>query len=163
MFAAAGRVTPLMSLSNSETQASTTGGTLPARPWVVAGALPALRPSGSATLPVLESRRMATVTVLPAGIEFEAKSGETMMAAALAGGLYWPTTCGGQGLCTTCLAEVVSGGDHLLEMGRTERKTIAAERGESALRGPFRLACQAIVMSGPVVVEKAGVRPAGAD
>jgi NAD-dependent dihydropyrimidine dehydrogenase PreA subunit/ferredoxin len=99
---------------------------------------------------------MAKVTVLPANIEFEAKPGETMMGAAQARGLYWPTTCGGQGMCTTCLAEVVTGAGHLLEMSRGERKTIVAERGEGVLRQPVRLACQAVVLDGPIVVEKAG-------
>jgi 2Fe-2S ferredoxin len=105
---------------------------------------------------------MATVTVLPDNINFEAAPGETMMAAAMAHGLYWPTTCGGQGICTTCLSEVVSGADNLLEMGRGERKTLVAERGESILRQPMRLACQAIVLGGAVSVIKAGVRPAEA-
>jgi 2Fe-2S ferredoxin len=101
---------------------------------------------------------MATITVLPEGIDFEAEPGETMMGAALARGLYWPTTCGGQGICTTCMAEVVSGESNLLEMGRSERKTLVAERGEAALRKPVRLACQAVVLSGPISVIKPGVR-----
>jgi ferredoxin, 2Fe-2S len=111
---------------------------------------------------MLELRRMARITVLPEGIEFEANPGETMMAAANARGLYWPTTCGGQGICTTCLTEVVSGAEHLLEMGRSERKTLAGERGESILQRPVRLACQTVVRDGPVVVKKSGVRPAEA-
>jgi 2Fe-2S ferredoxin len=105
---------------------------------------------------------MARITVLPDNIEFEADSGETMMGAALARGLYWPTTCGGQGICTTCLTEVQSGAEHLLEMGRSERKTLVAERGESVLRRPVRLACQAVVIGGRVVVVKSGVRAAEA-
>ncbi len=103
---------------------------------------------------------MAQITVLPANIEFEARPGETIMAAALAGGLYWPTTCGGQGICTTCMSEIVSGADNLLEMSRGERKTLVAELGEGVLRGPARLACQAVVLGGAVVVSKPGVRPA---
>lgn len=101
---------------------------------------------------------MATITVLPSNIQFQADSGETMMGAALARGLYWPTTCGGQGLCTTCVTEIVSGADHLVEMGRSERKTLVAERGEAALRRPLRLACQTVVLGGAVVVLKPGVR-----
>ena len=103
---------------------------------------------------------MAKVTVLPDNIEFEAESGQTVMAAALARGLYWPTTCGGQGICTTCLTEVVVGAGHLLDMGRSERKTIVSERGENALHKPMRLACQAVILNGPIVVLKGGVRPA---
>jgi 2Fe-2S ferredoxin len=106
---------------------------------------------------MLELRSVAKLTILPAGIEIDVGDGETIMGAAAARGLYWPTTCGGQGICTTCLTEVVSGGDGLLEMGRTERKTLVAERGASVLRRPVRLACQAIVREGHVVVVKAGV------
>jgi len=105
---------------------------------------------------------MAKVTVLPAQIEFEAAIGETLMGAAQARGLYWPTTCGGQGICTTCLSEVISGSECLAEMSRSERKTLTAERGEAILRRPVRLACQAAVLSaGSVILTKPGVR--GAD
>jgi 2Fe-2S ferredoxin len=106
---------------------------------------------------------MARVTVQPANIAFDAAVGETIMGAAQARGLYWPTTCGGQGICTTCLSEIVSGAEFLVEMGRHERKTLTAERGEAVLRRPVRLACQsAFCADGPVIVSKAGVRPADA-
>jgi 2Fe-2S ferredoxin len=102
---------------------------------------------------------MSKVRVEPAGIEFEAGLGETLMAAAVSAGLYWPTTCGGQGICTTCLTEVVAGGEVLSEMSRYERKTLAAERGEAVLRRPVRLACQASVKcEGLLLVSKPGVR-----
>lgn len=102
---------------------------------------------------------MTTVRVLPAEIEFEANVGQTMMEAAHANGLYWPTTCGGQGTCTTCLTEVVSGSECLAEMGRGERKRLVAERGEAFLSKPMRLACQAAVMgNGAITVTKVGVR-----
>lgn len=101
---------------------------------------------------------MATVTVLPACIQFEAAPGETIMAAAQARGYYWPTTCGGQGICTTCLTEVVSGGELLASMSRSERKTLLSERGQAALLQPLRLACQAIVLgAGTLTVAKPGV------
>ena len=102
---------------------------------------------------------MTRVRVLPAEIVFEAKVGQTLMEAAHANGLYWPTTCGGQGICTTCLSEVVDGNDCLAEMSRYERKTLVAERGEAILRKPLRLACQAGVMTaGTITVTKSGVR-----
>ena len=104
---------------------------------------------------------MTRVVVEPGGIEFEAAVGETLMGAAQARGLYWPTTCGGQGICTTCLSEVVSGADCLAEMSRYERKTLVSERGERILARPVRLACQAAVRSeGEVRLNKPGVRPA---
>lgn len=102
---------------------------------------------------------MTRVVVEPAGFEYEAKVGETLMGAARALGFYWPTTCGGQGVCTTCLSEVSSGAELLAEMGRSERKTLAAERGEAIFRRPVRLACQAAVLGeGTIVVNKPGVR-----
>ena len=105
---------------------------------------------------------MTQVTVLPDGITFEATAGETLMGAALARGLYWPTTCGGQGVCTTCLSEVVSGAGCLAGMSRSERKTLVNERGEAVLKRPVRLACQATVLNDqPIVLTKPGVRPAG--
>ena len=95
----------------------------------------------------------------PAGLEYEASQGETLMAAARGLGYYWPTTCGGQGICTTCLSEVVSGGELLAEMGRSERKTLVAERGEAILARSVRLACQAAVLrDGTIVLNKPGVR-----
>ena len=103
---------------------------------------------------------MTTVTVLPSNIQFEAAAGETIMGAALAHGLYWPTTCGGQGICTTCLSEIVGGSESLVEMGRSERKTLTAERGPAILTRPMRLACQAAVLgTGAIAVSKPGVRP----
>ena len=104
---------------------------------------------------------MVKVTVLPSGLEYEAAEGETLMGAAQSNGLYWPTTCGGQGLCTTCLSEVVSGAECLVGMGRHEKKTLTAERGPAILTRPVRLACQAAVQAeGAVVVQKPGVRSA---
>src|SRR3972149_2657795 len=104
---------------------------------------------------------MAKVTVLPAKIEFEATAGETIMGAAQAHGYYWPTTCSGQGICTTCLSEVISGSELLAGMSRSERKTLVAERGEGVLALSLRLARQAAILrSGAITVSKPGVRAA---
>ncbi|HEX5369221.1 MAG TPA: 2Fe-2S iron-sulfur cluster-binding protein [Dehalococcoidia bacterium] len=104
---------------------------------------------------------MTRVLIQPDGIEFDVKPGDTLMGAATGLGYYWPTTCGGQGVCTTCLSEIVSGGQLLSEMSRSERKTLLAERGEAVLQRPLRLACQATVLQeGSIVIKKTGVRPA---
>lgn len=96
---------------------------------------------------------------MPAEIEFEARVGQTLMEAAHIHGLYWPTTCGGQGICTTCLSEIVSGHENLAEMGRNERKRLIAERGEAFLSKPMRLVCQAgVIGDGSITVTKVGVR-----
>jgi 2Fe-2S ferredoxin len=102
---------------------------------------------------------MTRVIVLPGNLEFEAKTGDTLMEAAHSHGYYWPTTCGGQGICTTCLTEIVEGTEVLVEMSRSERKTLVAERGEAILGRPLRLACQTAVRGGgTVTVNKIGVR-----
>jgi 2Fe-2S ferredoxin len=104
-------------------------------------------------------RLMAKIRILPLDVEIDVSSGETVMGAAQGAGYYWPTTCGGEARCTTCACEVVSGADALSSMGRAERRALVAERGETVLSTPLRLACQARVI-GPqdVTVAKPGVR-----
>lgn len=102
---------------------------------------------------------MATVVVLPDGIRFEAADGQTIMDAAHEAGLFWPTTCGGQGICTTCACVVEAGAENLDDMGRAELKTLTADLSETTVRSRhLRLACQARV-AGNVTVTKRGVRP----
>lgn len=102
---------------------------------------------------------MPTVRVLPDGLVIEAEDGQTIMDAAHDRGLYWPTTCGGEGICTTCACSVEEGVEHLDPMGRGERNTLAEERGAEILAsGKIRLACQARV-HGNITVTKRGVRP----
>ncbi len=44
---------------------------------------------------------MPKIRILPLNREIDARAGQTNMEAAIASGLYWPTTCGGQAICTT--------------------------------------------------------------
>ena len=62
---------------------------------------------------------MAKVTVLPLNIELDVAEDETIMGAAQRDGYYWPTTCGGEGRCTSCACTVVSGMEHLSPRGRS--------------------------------------------
>ena len=104
---------------------------------------------------------MPRIIIKPLNETIDADDGVTIMAAANAHGLYWPTTCGGQGICTSCMCKIDEGAENLDAMGRSEAKTLAEEMGanEAALakRG-LRLACQARVQ-GDVTVTKRGVRP----
>jgi 2Fe-2S ferredoxin len=96
--------------------------------------------------------------ILPLEIEIEAAAGETIMEAAHNHGLYWPTTCGGQAICTSCMSRIESGAENLDEIGSRELATLTEERSEATVReNNLRLACQARV-SGDVTVHKRGVR-----
>ena len=105
---------------------------------------------------------MPRVRILPLDVEIECGEGATVMGAAQAAGYYWPTTCNGEGRCTTCACDVVEGAAALEPMGKAERKTLVEERGEGILRTAVRLACQArpqAGFTGLIIVRKAGVRP----
>lgn len=100
---------------------------------------------------------MHRIQIEPLGVVVEAADGASIMEAAHARGLYWPTTCGGHGECTTCAGVILSGGEHLSEMGRAERRSLIENRGAAVLQRPIRLCCQARVY-GDVKVQKPGVR-----
>ncbi len=103
---------------------------------------------------------MPKVTIQPLNVTVVVEEGSTIMEAAWDQGLYWPTTCGGQGICTSCACSVDAGEENLEPMGRSELKTLTAEIGQATVRAQrLRLACQARV-HGDVVVTKRGVRPA---
>jgi 2Fe-2S ferredoxin len=103
---------------------------------------------------------MTSIRLLPLDVTIDAAPDATVMGAAQAAGFYWPTTCGGEGRCTTCACEVLEGAGSLSLAGRSEQRTLVAERGEPVLRSNIRLACQArITGTAPVTVRKAGVRP----
>jgi ferredoxin, 2Fe-2S len=102
---------------------------------------------------------MPKVTILPLDRVIEAEDGATIMDAAHEHGLYWPTTCGGQGICTSCACTIEDGEANLEPMGRGELRTMAEEMGEATVRArKLRLACQTRVR-GDVTVTKRGVRP----
>ncbi len=112
----------------------------------------------SHSLPHCYTGIVARVIVLPDNIAFQADDGQTIMDAAHEAGLFWPTTCGGQGICTTCACAVEAGAENLEQIGRSELKTLTADLPEAAVRARrLRLACQARV-TGDVTVTKRGVR-----
>src|SRR5438094_7712816 len=102
------------------------------------------------------------IKILPLDRVIEAADGSTIMEAAHEDGLYWPTTCGGEGICTSCACTIEDGDANLEPIGRGELKTLAEDLGEAAVRARrLRLACQARV-HGDVIVTKRGVRRAEA-
>jgi len=101
-----------------------------------------------------------TVHVEPAGVDIDVFDDESVMHAAERQGYRWPTVCHGQAVCTTCVLEVMAGGDHLTPPGPLERNALAQSPLVQVAAGEVRLACQARV-TGPVTVRKRGVRPSG--
>jgi ferredoxin, 2Fe-2S len=102
---------------------------------------------------------MPKITIQPLDRVIDATQGDTIMEAAHEHGLYWPTTCGGEGICTSCACTIEEGEANLEPMGRGELKTLSEDLGEVAVRSRrLRLACQARV-HGDVMVMKRGVRP----
>lgn len=101
---------------------------------------------------------MPNVRVLPSGITFDADPSESILAAAWRNGLYWPTVCNGEAMCSVCVLTVIEGGDRLTPVDETEEDglsiVLATLPGEPSTH---RLACQARA-TGDVVVRKMGVR-----
>ncbi|WP_224972867.1 2Fe-2S iron-sulfur cluster-binding protein [[Mycobacterium] nativiensis] len=98
------------------------------------------------------------VTVEPRHIVLEADDGETIMGAALRSGYRWPSLCGGDGTCSICWVEVLTGGNQLSEVGELEQDTLQLVPALVRRTRSVRLACQARVQ-GDVCVRKSGVRP----
>jgi 2Fe-2S ferredoxin len=98
-----------------------------------------------------------TVEVRPSGLHFDVAAGESVFAAAARAGLRWPTVCGGNGTCGTCVSTVVEGDEHCSPVGDLEQETFAVVLRQRD-RQDRRLVCQ-LRITGPVTVSKRGVRP----
>ena len=114
--------------------------------------------TSSAAVGRAEPGDVAQVRVVPSEARFTAGAETTVFLAAHEAGIRWPTICGGQGTCHTCLMQVVDGSENLSAIETWEREGLD-ELGVTvnAAGEPYRLACQARV-HGDVVVRKAGVR-----
>lgn len=99
------------------------------------------------------------VRVEPAGVEFVATPGETVMVAAERAGYRWPTVCGGLAECGVCVLEVVGAPAPVADPGPEEAELLAAlpERRRHPERA-YRLACRLVPADG-LVVRKRGVVP----
>lgn len=98
---------------------------------------------------------IARVYVTPKDLAFDAKIGESIMAAAVRNGFRWPSVCQGDAVCGACAVTVESGAENLSPMSRHEERKL--ESLNRSVPGVRRLACQARVQ-GAVTVNKRGVR-----
>jgi 2Fe-2S ferredoxin len=100
------------------------------------------------------------IQVEPTGVSFETKEDETIMAAAIRNGYTWPTICGGQGTCKTCVFLTLEGESNLAGIEPWEEKALESIIDSLPNRGlGWRLACQAKA-TGDVRLRKIGVRQA---
>lgn len=96
------------------------------------------------------------VVVRPADVRLDPEPGETVFLAAARQGYRWPTICGGNGTCRTCVMVVEAGAENCSPIGDLEAEGLDALK--EAKDGMHRLACQTRVV-GDVVVTKRGVKP----
>ena len=94
-------------------------------------------------------RRPVSVTFLPAAVTVEVATGDTILDAALDNGIHIEHECGGNCTCTTCHVFIQSGFEHVspVEEPESYRLQFADDRSPQS-----RLACQALLLGGPVVV-----------
>ena len=98
---------------------------------------------------------MARVTFQPSGRTVEVAPGTLLIAAAEVAGVPLPANCGGVCACTTCHVWVEAGAETLSEIADREDDKLSEAMG---LRADSRLACQARVGIGDVVVRVPGNR-----
>ena len=96
-----------------------------------------------------------TVLVRPNDVRLDPQPGETVFLAAARQGYRWPTICGGNGTCRTCLMVVDEGRDNCSPIEDLEAEGLDALKEHRD--GVRRLACQTRV-TGDVVVTKRGVK-----
>lgn len=118
---------------------------------------PEVRTSGTGPAEASVPHGSHRVRVLPSGVEFRAREGQTVLDAADEQGVIWPTICHGNAECTRCFFEIVEGGDHLSPMEAREEQALESIRWRGQARPPERLGCCAQV-KGDVVVRRRSVR-----
>ncbi|MCX6358200.1 MAG: 2Fe-2S iron-sulfur cluster-binding protein [Armatimonadetes bacterium] len=91
------------------------------------------------------------VEFVDAGVQVHAPSGYTLLDAARMAGVAMPHVCLGNCACLSCCVEVVFGRGFLSAMDQPERDRLNTAPG---LPTHARLACQALVRPGRVVVRR---------
>lgn len=89
------------------------------------------------------------ITFLPHGLSIPARPGDTILDAALDHAIEIPHICGGNCACTSCHVYVDAAPDCLSAIEPAEEDRL--QTAESRLSAS-RLACQALLQRGPIVV-----------
>jgi 2Fe-2S ferredoxin len=90
-----------------------------------------------------------SVTFLPEEISVEGCTGDTVLDAALMGRVDLSHECGGNCACTTCHIRIEIGAENLSEMEPVEDDRLSTADNRTS---QSRLACQALLIGGPVTV-----------
>jgi 2Fe-2S ferredoxin len=102
--------------------------------------------------------RSVRVRVLPLDAEVEVPPGSSLMEAAQAMGLRWPTSCQGVAICTRCVVEIdPADAGAFSPMRPDEHQALDTVRWRGETRTDERLACQVRVRH-DVTVRKRFVR-----
>ena len=94
---------------------------------------------------------------MPLGQRVECNDGDSVFAVARRAGIPIATACVGKATCGLCRVKVLGGEAHLSPFNASERKHL----GNVYFITKVRLACQACVSAGDVVVDVPPVRAAG--
>ena len=94
-------------------------------------------------------RSLVNLTFLPENCVVEARSGDTILDAALDNNIALPHECGGNCACTTCHVIVTAGQAALSVPEEVETDRLSSAEG---LTFSSRLGCQAILLGGDVRV-----------
>ena len=98
------------------------------------------------------------IEVEPAHVAFDIRRDETVFSAALRNGYTWPSLCGGQGTCKTCVFLILDGHENLSAITPWEETGLRAILDSLPNNGQgWRLACQTSVVA-DIRVRKIGVR-----
>ena len=97
---------------------------------------------------------MTTLTIMPAGITYEAEAGTNLLAAILAAGQKLVTKCGGQAKCGACHLFLIDGRKGVNKLTSDENAKLDTIVGVGS---KSRLACQVTLLgTEPVTVELLG-------
>src|SRR4051794_12710143 len=82
------------------------------------------------------------VRIEPAGMDLVVPPGMTVMGAAAAAGVRWPSVCGGLAQCAVCAVEVVTSAAPLADPALREQQMLNRLATRPRQNGTMRLACQ---------------------
>lgn len=97
------------------------------------------------------------VLIEPGAFIVRVRDGQTLMAAAFAADVRWPSVCGGVGQCGVCHVELIASDESLPPPDAIEASMLRRSHLRPKMGGELRLACQ-LPITARATVHKRGVR-----